>query len=220
MPETFDCSVPSSLLAGVRQAKQALASGGLIVMPTDTVYGIAADAFDPAAITALLEAKGRGRQSPPPVLIADVATLDALAAEVTPQVRSLVEAHWPGPLTVIVRARQSLTWDLGDTHGTVALRMPDHDIALGVLAETGPLAVSSANLHGQPAHTTAAGAAEALGERVSVVLDAGEVGTGYTPFESQAGSTIVDATGAQLAIVRQGVLSAAAVEAASTVEDP
>lgn len=219
MPEIFDCSIPTSLLAGVRTARQALSTGGLIVMPTDTVYGIAADAFDPASVAALLAAKGRGRQSPPPVLIPDVATLEALAQEVSPEVRALVDAHWPGPLTVIVRARPSLTWDLGDTHGTVALRMPAHDIALEVLAETGPLAVSSANLHGQPAHTDAKGAAAALGDSVRVVLDAGEVGTDYVPFGSQAGSTIVDATGEGLVIVRHGVLGEEAVTAASTIED-
>ncbi|GAA2174482.1 hypothetical protein GCM10009846_20600 [Agrococcus versicolor] len=211
MPETFDCSVPVTLLAGVRAARQALQTGGLVIMPTDTVYGIAADAFSADAVTALLAAKGRGRQSPPPVLVPDLATLTALAEEVSSDVTALAEAFWPGPLTIIVRARPSLSWDLGETRGTVALRMPANDVALGLLAETGPLAVSSANLHGEPASTTAAGPAAALADSVAVVLDAGEVGEGYAPHaegdRAQNGSTIVDATGERIRIVRQGVLA-------------
>ncbi|QCR19688.1 L-threonylcarbamoyladenylate synthase [Agrococcus sp. SGAir0287] len=211
MPETFDCSVPASLLAGVRAARQALREGGLVIMPTDTVYGIAADAFSPEAVAALLAAKGRDRQSPPPVLVPDLATLTALAEQVSSDVTALAEAFWPGPLTIIVRAQPSLSWDLGETKGTVALRMPANDVALGLLAETGPLAVSSANRHGEPASTTAAAPAEALAESVAVVLDGGEVGEGYEPHETdgraQNGSTIVDATGERIRIVRQGVLS-------------
>ena len=211
MPETFDCSAPASLLAGVRAARQALQTGGLAIMPTDTVYGIAADAFSPDAVAGLLAAKGRDRQSPPPVLVPDLQTLTALAEQVPAAVTALAEAFWPGPLTIIVRAQPSLSWDLGETKGTVALRMPANDVALGLLAETGPLAVSSANRHGEPASTTAAGPAEALAESVAVVLDAGEVGEGYEPHEadgrSQNGSTIVDATGERIRIVRQGVLS-------------
>lgn len=211
MPETFDCSVPATLLAGVRSARQTLQTGGLVIMPTDTVYGIAADAFSPEAVASLLAAKGRDRQSPPPVLVPDVATLTALAEQVSDDVRALADAFWPGPLTIIVRAQPSLSWDLGETKGTVALRMPANDVALGLLAETGPLAVSSANRHGAPASTTAAGPAEALAESIAVVLDAGEVGEGYEPHadgeRAQNGSTIVDATGERIRIVRQGVLS-------------
>ncbi|SDH24761.1 L-threonylcarbamoyladenylate synthase [Agrococcus jejuensis] len=211
MPETFDCSVPTSLLAGVRAARQTLQTGGLVIMPTDTVYGIAADAFSPEAVAGLLAAKGRDRQSPPPVLVPDVATLTALAERVSDDVRALADAFWPGPLTIIVRAQPSLSWDLGETKGTVALRMPANDVALGLLAETGPLAVSSANRHGEPASTSAAAPAEALAESVAVVLDAGEVGEGYEPHadgeRAQNGSTIVDATGERIRIVRQGVLS-------------
>ncbi len=211
MPETFDCSVPASLLAGVRAARQSLQTGGLVIMPTDTVYGIAADAFDADAVAALLAAKGRDRQSPPPVLVPDLATLSALAEQVSDDVRALAEAFWPGPLTIIVRAQPSLRWDLGETRGTVALRMPANDVALGLLAETGPLAVSSANLHGEPASTTAAEPAAALADSVAVVLDAGAVGEGYEPHDdgakAQNGSTIVDATGERIRIVRQGVLA-------------
>ncbi len=200
-----------SLLDGIRAARTAVAAGQCIVMPTDTVYGIAADAFSHAAVAGLLAAKGRDRGFPPPVLVADRAMATALAESIPAEVEPLLEAHWPGPLTVIVRAQPSLTWDLGDTGGTVAIRVPDHPIAIGLLRETGPLAVSSANLHGMPAPTTAAGAAEMLGDRVAVVLDAGEVG-GAAAAGEQNGSTILDcSTPGTARIVRQGVLPRAVI---------
>ncbi|TQL48518.1 translation factor SUA5 [Homoserinimonas aerilata] len=203
MATIHDCADPGALLSGMRLARAAIARGELVVMPTDTVYGVAADAFNPVAVQRLLDAKGRGRQSPPPVLIPSLATLDALAAEVPPQVRALVEAFWPGGLTVILPARDSLQWDLGDTAGTVALRMPADQVALELLAETGPLAVSSANLTGEPAALTAEDAQRMLGDSVTVYLDGGPGGT--------ASSTIVDATGlssgGELRIVRHGVIS-------------
>jgi tRNA threonylcarbamoyl adenosine modification protein (Sua5/YciO/YrdC/YwlC family) len=200
---TYDTSDPEALLTGMRLARQAISKGELVVMPTDTVYGVAADAFSPAAVQRLLDAKGRDRTAPPPVLIPGVATLDALAETVPDEVRALVEKFWPGGLTVILRARGTLSWDLGETRGTVALRMPAHPIALELLAETGPLAVSSANATGEPAATTAAAAEAMLGDAVAVYLDAGEGGT-------QA-STIVDATALEspqgkLRIVRSGVI--------------
>lgn len=196
-----DCTDPATWWPHVDEATRALAAGGLVVLPTDTVYGIAADAFRPEAVQALLDAKGRGRQMPPPVLIGDVRTLDGLADDVPDEVRELVTRHWPGPLTVILKAQPSLQWDLGETRGTVALRMPDHELALAVLRRTGPLAVSSANTTGSPAATTAAAAEEMLGRSVRVYLDAGDSPGGVA-------STIVDATGPQLRILREGALSA------------
>jgi tRNA threonylcarbamoyl adenosine modification protein (Sua5/YciO/YrdC/YwlC family) len=201
---TYDTADAEQLLTGMRLARQAIGKGELVVIPTDTVYGVAADAFTPAAVTRLLEAKGRGRKAPPPVLIPGIPTLDALAQVVPDEVRALVAEFWPGGLTVIVRARGSLDWDLGDTRGSVALRMPSNKIALELLAETGPLAVSSANKTGEPAATTAAEAEAMLGDTVAVYLDAGPAG--------QTASTIVDATGLEspdgkLRIVRQGVIA-------------
>ncbi|MBX3092383.1 MAG: threonylcarbamoyl-AMP synthase [Cryobacterium sp.] len=209
MATIYNCSDQTELLTGMRLARQALGMGELIVLPTDTVYGIGCDAFNEAAVRRLLEAKGRGRDAPPPVLIPGIPTLDALAEGVPDEVRALVKAFWPGALTVILPARDSLKWDLGDTHGTVALRMPDNDVALELLSETGPLAVSSANLTGKPAASTAKEAFDALGELVSVYLDGGSVGleieAGHDP-----GSTIVDATGIalgrELTIVRHGAI--------------
>jgi L-threonylcarbamoyladenylate synthase len=204
MSRLFDCSQDSDLLAGMRLARAAVRKGDLVVIPTDTVYGVAADAFSPAAVQKLLDAKGRTRQSPPPVLVPGIATLEALAAEIPEAVRNLVDAFWPGGLTIVLPAQPSLAWDLGDTEGTVAVRMPDNRIALELLEETGPLAVSSANRTGMPAATTAQEAMGMLGESVEVYLDGGE-------SESTA-STIVDATalvapGGKVTILREGAIT-------------
>jgi L-threonylcarbamoyladenylate synthase len=210
MTTVFDCSVEAELLAGLRAARGAIGRGELVVLPTDTVYGLAADAFRPEAVQRLLDAKERGRDAPPPVLIPGIPTLAALAESVPPEVEALVAEFWPGGLTVIVEARESLVWDLGETRGTVALRMPDNSHALHLLADTGPLAVSSANISGMPAARTAQEALDMLGDRVAVYLDGGTVGDGADPARDP-GSTIVDATSlhlpeGRLRIVRHGVI--------------
>jgi L-threonylcarbamoyladenylate synthase len=212
----YDTSIPDDLLTGMRSARGAIGRGELVVMPTDTVYGVAADAFAPAAVQRLLEAKGRDRTAPPPVLVPGIPTLDALAEFVPHEVRALVERFWPGGLTVVLRARPTLEWDLGETRGTVAVRMPDQRIALALLAETGPLAVSSANRTGEPAAMTAAQAQAALGDSVAVYLEAGPVGTAYPEADAGTGSTIVDATALEhpegkLRILRHGVIPDAAI---------
>ncbi|WNM26642.1 L-threonylcarbamoyladenylate synthase [Demequina capsici] len=194
----YPCSDPATWGPSLDAAVHAVERGDVIVLPTDTVYGVGADAFQPDAVARVLAAKGRGRQMPPPVLIPDVRTVDGLAIDVPESARALMEAFWPGALTVIVMAQPSLAWDLGDTHGTVALRMPDHEAALALLRRTGPLAVTSANRTGTPAATSAADAQAQLGEAVSVYLDAGDSPLGEA-------STIVDATNpAGLRIVRAG----------------
>jgi L-threonylcarbamoyladenylate synthase len=215
MTAIYDCSVDSQLLTGMRLARGAIGRGELVVIPTDTVYGVAADAFSPEAVARLLEAKGRERTSPPPVLIPGIPTLDALARDVPEPVRRLVAEFWPGGLTVILHAQPSLQWDLGETRGTVALRMPANPVALELLSETGPLAVSSANRSGEPSATTAADAEAMLGESVTVYLDGGPAGASYEAIGERPGdtsSTIVDATGLDepggvLRIVRAGVIS-------------
>jgi tRNA threonylcarbamoyl adenosine modification protein (Sua5/YciO/YrdC/YwlC family) len=164
------------------------------------VYGVGADAFDPAAVRGLLAAKGRGREMPPPVLVSAATTLDALAVRVPGYARALVEAFWPGPLTLVCHQQSSLQWDLGDTRGTVAVRMPDHEVAREILERTGPLAVSSANKTGMPAATDADQAAQMLGDDVAVIVDAG-------PAPGGEASTIVDVTGAQGRVLRRGALS-------------
>jgi tRNA threonylcarbamoyl adenosine modification protein (Sua5/YciO/YrdC/YwlC family) len=204
MQRVFDCSVDVDLLAGMRQAKLSLGRNELVVMPTDTFYGVAADAFSASAVSALLELKGRDRATPPPVLIGDTETMDALAMQIPELARQLAAAFWPGALTMVLKAQPSLTWDLGETKGTVALRVPDHKIAQALLKETGPLAVSSANSHGQPAAVTAEEAFEYFGEKVPVYLNAGAAPKGEA-------STILDLTpairGEQVRVLRLGALS-------------
>jgi tRNA threonylcarbamoyl adenosine modification protein (Sua5/YciO/YrdC/YwlC family) len=215
MAAIYDCSAPAELLSGMRLARAAIGRGELVVLPTDTVYGVAADAFNARAVQRLLDAKGRTRQSPPPVLIPALPTLEALATEIPDSARLLVEAFWPGGLTLILPATPSLAWDLGETHGTVALRMPADPLTLELLAETGPLAVSSANLTGQPAATTAQEAFGMLGDSVAVYLDGGvrPEHTAEIVAGNDLASTIVDATAADgtLTIVRRGAIDPARI---------
>lgn len=209
----LDATDPQSWGPAIDEAVHATSRGELVVLPTDTVYGIGADAFTPAAVRALLAAKGRGPQAPPPVLVPDARTLDGLATGVPGAARALAAAFWPGALTIIVTAQPTLTWDLGETHGTVALRVPDHPVALAVLRRTGPLAVSSANLTGQPPATTAAEALAQLGEAVAVYVDGG-------PTPGSTSSTIVDATGERLRLVRAGAIPADELRAVAEVAEP
>lgn len=195
----FDLSDDAERETGLDEAARTVQRGRLVVLPTDTVYGVGCDAFSPAAVQRLLDAKGRGREMPPPVLVSARTTLEALAVGIPDWARALVEELWPGPLTLVLRQQSSLQWDLGETRGTVAVRMPDHDLALELLARTGPLAVSSANLSGKPAATTADEAEEMLGEAVRVLLDGG-------PTPGAVPSTIVDCTGEQGRLLRSGVL--------------
>lgn len=188
--------------AAIDASVQALSGGGLVVLPTDTVYGLGADAFNEFAVQSLLDAKGRDRQMPPPVLFSKIEVLDALAVDVSAPARKLAEVFWPGGLTIIFRAQPSLAWDLGETRGTVALRIPDHPVTLQLLQRTGPLAVSSANKTGQPPAVSVTQAQEQLGDAVRVYLDGGQAQLGLP-------STIIDATSSELRVVRFGALSLA-----------
>ncbi len=200
MTQRYDTADDDQRESGLAAATLAVQRGELIVFPTDTVYGVGADAFDPASVRRLLAAKGRGREMPPPVLVSAPGTLDALAVGVPSYARSLIEELWPGPLTLVCRQQPSLQWDLGDTRGTVAVRMPDHEVALELLARTGPMAVSSANRSGEPAATDADAAESMLGEAVAVLLDAG-------PCEQAVPSTILDVTGDAGRILRVGAVA-------------
>ena len=193
----FDCTAEEGLEAGLDAARAAIERGELVVLPTDTVYGLAADAFSPTAVQRLLDAKGRSRQMPPPVLVGAPTTLEALAAEIPTWLRTMTTSLWPGPLTVVCRQQPSLTWDLGETHQTVAVRMPDDPTAIALLKVTGPLAVSSANLTGEPAAESVDDAERMLGDSVAVYLDGGPSRTGVP-------STIVDATSSTPRVLRQG----------------
>lgn len=199
MSRFFDCRNADQRDDGLRTAAVAIGRGGLVVMPTDTVYGLAADAFNAEAVAGLLAAKGRDRTMPPPVLVSGRDVLKALTTRVGADVEALADAFWPGGLTIICWAQPSLAWDLGETAGTVAVRMPDHPVALGLLRSCGPLAVSSANLSGRAAALTAGQAREQLGDSVQVYLDDGET-DGTLP------SSIIDATGGVPALVRAGAI--------------
>lgn len=190
---------PQARAEGIAAAQDAVGRGEAVVLPTDTVYGIGVDAFSAAAVAVLLAAKGRSRAMPPPVLIGRQAVMEALATDIPDQARQLAETFWPGGLTLILRAQPSLAWDLGETRGTVALRMPADETALELLGAVGPMAVSSANRSGLPAATTAEAAREMLADSVSVYLDDGERST-------TAPSTIVDCTGETPRVVRAGAV--------------
>ncbi|MET4050551.1 threonylcarbamoyl-AMP synthase [Rhodococcus sp. 1163] len=204
MSTVYDCQQADSRAAGLTAARGALKSGRLVVMPTDTLYGLGADAFDSSAVTDLLRAKGRGRDMPVPVLVGSWSTIDGLVTGVRPRTRDLIKAFWPGALSLVVQQAPSLAWDLGDAQGTVMLRMPLHPVALELLREVGPLAVSSANISGQPPATTVGEARDQLGGAAAVYLDGG-------PSEHAVASTIVDLTSETPRILREGAISAAAV---------
>lgn len=197
-----------ALADALAEARQVLAAGKLVVIPTDTVYGIAAAVNQPQAVQALLDAKGRSRDFPPPVLIDDVKLLDELTVGMTAPARRLADSFWPGALTLVLAGRSRLGWDLGNTGGSVAFRVPDHDVTRQLLALTGPLAVSSANLNGEPAATSIDEALAYFGMTVDLYLDAGAVPAGTA-------STIVD--GRTLQVLRIGALSVAQLDEVAQV---
>ncbi|WP_096289568.1 L-threonylcarbamoyladenylate synthase [Mycobacterium ahvazicum] len=200
MTEVFNCAEPEQRSAGISSAVGALKGGRLVVMPTDTVYGIGADAFDNTAVAALLAAKGRGRDMPVGVLVGSWHTIEGLVYTMPDGARELIRAFWPGALSLVVAQAPSLQWDLGDARGTVMLRMPLHPVAIELLREVGPMAVSSANVSGRPPAVNAVEARDQLGDLVDVYLDAG-------PSQQQAASTIVDLTGETPHLLRAGPVS-------------
>ncbi|MDT4911017.1 MAG: L-threonylcarbamoyladenylate synthase [Pseudonocardiales bacterium] len=195
----FECGDPDVRVDAIRSAAHAVSTGELVVLPTDTVYGLGADAFDTVAVGDLLRVKGRGRDMPVPVLVGSWSTIDGLVSVVDARTRDLIEAFWPGGLTLVVNHAPSLTWDLGESGGTVAVRMPLHPVAIELLEDTGPMAVSSANRHGQPAAQTAAEARAQLGDDVAVYLEDGQALGGVA-------STIVDVTAGRPRILRLGAI--------------
>ncbi len=213
MSEIIDATIDDEREHAIAAVADAVQRGEVVVLPTDTVYGVGADAFDARAVADLLAVKERGREMPPPVLVPAARTLDGLAMDVPAYARRLIEAFWPGPLTLVLRAQSTLMWDLGDTNGTVAVRMPDDQIALELLGLTGPMAVTSANRTGQPPATTVQQAREQLGDAVSLYLDGG-------PSRSGVASTIVDCTGEDLRVLRPGAISAEGLRAAAFPADP
>ncbi|MHC5905082.1 L-threonylcarbamoyladenylate synthase [Streptomyces sp. S6] len=201
MARRYDTNDATDRTTGLREAASAVRRGELVVLPTDTVYGIGADAFSSEAVSDLLDAKGRGRNMPTPVLIGSPNTLHGLVTDFSEMAWELVDAFWPGALTLVARHQPSLQWDLGDTRGTVAIRMPLHPVAIELLTEVGPMAVSSANLTGHPAPENCDEAQGMLGDSVSVYLDGG-------PTPANVPSSIVDVTREVPVLLRAGAISA------------
>lgn len=212
MSSRYDCADAQQREAGIALAAEVIARGELVVLPTDTVYGLGADAFIPAAVTALLAARGGSRSVPPPVLVGSVRAAAALTESLGPYGQDLIDEFWPGPLTLIFRASPTLMWDLGDTRGTVAVRMPLHAIALDLLRRTGPMAVSGASKQGLPAASVVEEAAAQLGDAVSVYLDGG-------PGADSVPSTILDLTATTPRLLRAGALSVEALRKVVPVID-
>ena len=200
MSTLYDCSLREDRQDGLAAAAGAVRSGRLVVIPTDTVYGIGCDAFDGGAVRALLEAKNRGPDMPVGVLVGSWTAIDGLVLSVPDSARKLVEAFWPGDLSIVLQHAPSLAWDLGNTRGTVMLRMPLHPVAIELLRDVGPMAVSSANRSGHPPAATAQDARDQLGESVAVYLDGGPTG-------DPVPSSIVDLTGGEPVLLREGAVS-------------
>ena len=204
MTQFLNCRDPGNRADAIAAAAAAVKSGRLVVLPTDTVYGLGADAFDASAVAALLEAKGRGRDMPVGVLVGSWHTIEGLVYSVPESTRELIRAFWPGALSLVVQQAPSLQWDLGDARGTVMVRMPLQPVAIELLREVGPMAVSSANVSGRPAANTAQEARDQLGDLVDVYLDGGRA-------QQQAASTILDLTGPEPRILREGPVGADAI---------
>jgi len=200
----YDCAREPDRADGLAAAAGAVRAGRLVVMPTDTVYGIGADAFSDTDVRALLQAKNRGPDMPVGVLVGSWQTIDGLVLSVPQPARALIEAFWPGDLSIVLPHAPSLSWDLGRSHGTVMLRMPLHPVAIELLREVGPMAVSSANKSGHPPAATADDAREQLGSSVAVYLDGG-------PSGDPVPSTIVDLSGDEPVVLREGAVSLAAI---------
>ncbi|MFI6152395.1 L-threonylcarbamoyladenylate synthase [Kitasatospora sp. NPDC051170] len=200
MSRRYDCADAGDRTTGLREAASAIRRGELVVLPTDTLYGVGADAFSPEAVGELLAAKGRGRNMPSPVLVGSPTTLHGLVTDFSEQAWELVDAFWPGGLTLVAKHQPSLRWDLGETRGTVAVRMPLHPVAIELLNNTGPLAVSSANKTGGPSPVTCDDAQQQLGDAISVYLDGGAA-------DYATASSIVDVTGKVPVLLRAGAIS-------------
>ncbi|MDO5048773.1 MAG: L-threonylcarbamoyladenylate synthase [Actinomycetaceae bacterium] len=187
------------------QIKRIIASDGVIVLPTDTVYGIGANPYSTAAVNAVLRAKGRGRQMPPPVLIPTPEDAENVSEDLNDCARALIQNLWPGALTLITKAPETLRFDLGDIKDTIAIRMPDHPVTLDVLSHTGPLAVTSANLTGKPPATNIEQAIKYFDEDVACYIDSG-------PTPGPVPSTIIDVTGEHPVLLRAGAIDVAVIE--------
>jgi L-threonylcarbamoyladenylate synthase len=187
----------------IAMAVDALSGGDIIGIPTDTVYGLAADPFHTGAADRLFRLKGRPRHVELPVLVASAEQALSLCTAVPAEARRLMERYWPGPLTLVLPRRPDLDADLGEEDVTIGIRCPAHPVPLAICAEVGPIATTSANRHGEPAITTAEGVAKAFGPEIALVLDGGNC--------DQLPSSVVDCTGGAPKVLREGRVSVAEI---------
>ena len=190
-PEIFDRAI--SILEG----------GGLIALPTDTVYGLAADPWNGEAVKRLYEAKDRSELKSIPVLLRGEAAINKVAVDLPERVRAIAEKFWPGPLTIVVRRKSELPSEISATD-TVGVRAPDHEFALALLKKYGPIAATSANRSGKPAAMTAEQVVSTLGGMIDLIVDGGETAGGVP-------STVVDFTASSPILLREGPISVESV---------
>lgn len=200
----FDCSDPTDRAAGIAAAAAAVRRGALVVFGTDSAYAVGTDAFSSIGTAALRKAKGRpetvtGAAAALPVLVANPGVVDALTYNVPSAGRDLIEALWPGPLTLIARQQPSLAWNITDG-SKVSVRMPLHPVALELLAATGPVAATGANFAGMPVPMTCDDAQAQLGDAVAVYLDCG-------PMFTEHASAVIDITVNPPTVLRPGSVS-------------
>ncbi len=185
----------------LERALAVLEEGGLVVLPTDTVYGVGCLAFNSEAVARLYQVKGRPEDKPIPVLLGNIAQLDQVTENLTSAMRRLAQAYWPGPLTLVLPRHPSLPQAIGP--GTsVGIRLPAHDLAQRLMSAAGPMAVTSANLSGQPPARSADDAEAALAGRVELILDDG-------PSPGGQPSSVVDGTTDPPSILRPGPITEA-----------
>ena len=190
---------------GLEAAADALRAGQVVVVPTDTVYGVAVDPTQPGATGRLFEAKQRPRGVALPVLVSGPDQLTGLVEAVPAHAARLMARFWPGGLTIVLARRPGLALDLGDDEATVGVRCADHPVPAALCRSVGPMATTSANLHGRPTPATAGEVAAELGASVGVVIDGGPC--------SGAPSTVVDCTGSAVRLLREGRVPWSAVAA-------
>jgi tRNA threonylcarbamoyl adenosine modification protein (Sua5/YciO/YrdC/YwlC family) len=188
----------------VDEAARALRAGQVVALPTDTLYGLCADPFQPRAIDAVFALKQRPRDFALPVLIAAPDDVHELTADLTADARHLIDAFWPGALTIVVPMRPRLKLDVGIANGTIAVRCPDHDVLRAVCHQVGPVAVTSANIHGEATPPTADAVAVVFDPALPLVLDAGVC--------AGVASTIADCTTPAVTMLRAGRVAWADIE--------
>ena len=190
----------------IAMAVDALSGGDIIGMPTDTVYGLAADPFHTGAADRLFRLKGRPRHVELPVLVASEEQALSLCTAVPVEARRLMERYWPGPLTLVLPRRPDLDADLGEDDATIGIRCPAHPVPLAICAKMGPIATTSANRHGEQPITTAEGVAKAFDAEIALVLDGGAC--------DLLPSSVVDCTGGTPKVLREGRISVVEILAA------